>query len=100
MHTEAREGKGDKPEKDKDRKNIKLVVSAPNEPDPKKMTFRDEMLVGDAAKEAAEKFGYAAGGTPSFRLSDGTVLDRTITLEAAGLKDGDEVEVVDAGGGV
>lgn len=99
MTTDAREG--DKPDKDKDGdKNIKLVVSAPNEPDPKKMTFRNEMLVGDAAKEAAEKFGYAAGGTPSFRLADGTVLDRTLTLEAAGLKDGAEVEVVDAGGGV
>jgi hypothetical protein len=97
METEAREAKGDK---DKGRKNIRLEVSAPSEPDSKKMTFRGESLVGDAATEAAEKFGYATGGTPSFRLSDGTVLDRTVTLVAAGLKDDDEVEVVDAGGGV
>jgi hypothetical protein len=49
---------------------------------------------------AASKFGYDPDGTPSFRLSDGTVLDRSITLKAAGLKHRDEVELVDAGGGV
>lgn len=81
------------------KKNIVLVVSAPNTPDSKHMPFKTDILVGAAADEAAEKFGYAGGGTPSFRVGT-TVLDRNITLADAGLKNLDEVDLVSAGGGV
>jgi len=82
-----------------DKKNIVLVVSAPNTPDSKHMPFKTDLLVGAAADEAAEKFGYAAGGTPSFRVGT-NVLDRNITLADAGLQHKDEVDLVSAGGGV
>jgi hypothetical protein len=84
---------------DRNRKNIVLVVSAPNDLDAKHMPFKTDILVGDAAREAAEKFNYAANGNPTFRVGT-DVLDRTITLEAAGLKNQQEVDLVDAGGGV
>jgi hypothetical protein len=99
-HPEFKE-RGDRPDTtDKGRKNLVLIVFAPNDPDPKRFRFDVDTLVGGAAKVAASKFGYDPDGTPSFRLSDGTVLDRSITLKAAGLKHRDEVELVDAGGGV
>jgi hypothetical protein len=82
-----------------DKKNIVLIVSAPNTPDSKHMPFKTDLTVGAAAQEAAEKFGYAVGGTPSFRTGT-NVLDRNITLADAGLKNLDEVDLVSAGGGV
>jgi hypothetical protein len=81
-------------------KHIVLIVLAPNDPEEKLFRFDLEILVGDAAKQAAAKFDYDESGTPSFRRSDGTVLDRNITLKAAGLKHHHEVELVDVGGGV
>ena len=79
---------------------IVLIVFAPNDPEAKLFRFTRDTLVGDAARAAAAKFDYDESGTPSFRLSNGTVLDRTITLEAAHLRHHHEVELVDAGGGV
>lgn len=84
----------------KDRNNLVLFVSAPNDPDSKPFRFPSDTTVGDAARQAATTFGYDSQGTPSFRLVDGTVLDRTATLVAAGLEHRDEVELVDVGGGV
>jgi hypothetical protein len=83
------------PEHDK----IEVVVFAPKHPDPKHFTFRAEELVSAAAKEAAIAFGYTSGN-PSFQVEDGSVLDRTVTLRAAGVHDGEKLELVDAGGGV
>ena len=88
------------PGKGKGRQNIVLVVHAPSEPDPKRFRFPVDTTVGEAAKEAAADFGYDPDGTPSFRTPDGTVLDRSATLQDAGLEHRDEVELVDAGGGV
>lgn len=82
------------------RSTVVLIVFAPIEPHPKHIPFDVDITVGAAARIAADRFGYSADTTPSFRLPDGTVLDRSITLAAAGLKNQDEVELVDTGGGV
>ena len=47
----------------------------------------------------ADAFGYT-GGTPSFQTEFGTVLDRNLTLAAAGVHNREKLELVDAGGGV
>lgn len=73
-------------------------VLAPSEPHPKTFAFEGNEVVGTAATEAATEFGLHPTA-PSFELR-GTVLDRTITLEAAGVHNGDELELVDVGGGV
>jgi len=81
------------------RSNVVLIVFAPKEPEPKRFRFPFDEFVGDAAKVAAEKFEYEVG-TPSFQRMDGTVLDRSVTLRAAGVHNREELELVDAGGGV
>jgi hypothetical protein len=55
--------------------------------------------VGEAAKVAAQAFGYEVG-TPSFQTEKGTVLDRGLSLEAAKIHNRERLELVDAGGGV
>jgi hypothetical protein len=83
-----------------ERRTIVLIVSAPKELKPKRFRFRLDETVGEAAKAAAKSFDYQEGGTPSFQLENGDVLDRTLTLRAAGLHSLEKVELVDAGGGV
>lgn len=80
-------------------RTIVLLVFSPRHPDPKPFRFPLTMTVGEAAAEAAEKFGYE-GGTPTFKRSDGTVLDRDLTLRRARLRNREKVELVDVGGGV
>jgi hypothetical protein len=82
-----------------ERKRVVLKIFAPKHPDPKRFRFLWDESVGEAAKHVADKFGYAEG-TPSFQTHDGTVLDRTLTLKAAGVRNRQELELVDAGGGV
>lgn len=82
-----------------ERHTVVLVVYAPKELEPKRFRFKLSETVGAAAKLAAEAFGYHAGN-PSFQKKDGTVLDRTFTLEAARVHDHEHLELVDAGGGV
>ncbi len=81
------------------RRTIVVIVYAPKVPDPKRFRFHLDETVGEAAKVAAEAFEYEVG-TPSLQTKDGTVLDRGQTLEAAGVDNRDELELVDAGGGV
>jgi hypothetical protein len=81
------------------RRTIVVIVFAPKDPEPKRFRFRLEETVGEAAKVAAEAFEYEVG-TPSFQLENGTVLDRSLTLEAAGVHAKERLELVDAGGGV
>ena len=78
---------------------ITVAVFAPKEMDPRQFTFKKTMKVGDAAAEAAVAFGYSAT-QPTFQNSDEDVLDRDKPLVAAGVRDGDELELVDIGGGV
>jgi hypothetical protein len=83
---------------EKDKLNVRVL--APSEHKPRHFTFPASESVGDAAASAAADFGLHPQ-SPSFeRESDDVVLDRTITLEAAGLHNGDELELVDVGGGV
>jgi hypothetical protein len=81
-----------------DKKTITVTVFAPRATQPKSFTWSKHMTVGAAATEAAQAFGYAAG-TPT--LVKGTkALDREKQLVAAGVRDGDELELTDIGGGV
>ena len=79
---------------------ITVVVIAPRDPDhPRTFEFRHNELVGDAARTAATAFGYA-GGNPSFANADHVVLDRTKSLAAEHVHNGDTLHLVDVGGGV
>jgi hypothetical protein len=78
---------------------VTVTVFAPRTTDPRIFTWPQTMKVGEAASQAAHDFGYEPG-TPSFQNADGEVLDRDKPLVAAGVRDGDELELVDVGGGV
>jgi hypothetical protein len=78
---------------------VTVTVFAPKEVDGKTFTFRVNLMVGAAASEAALAFGYPPGTKASFK-KDGTVLDAAKTLEAAHVRTGDKLSVVDIGGGV
>ena len=77
---------------------LHVTVYAPRSPKPKKFKWAADLTVGEAANEAAKAFGYAAG-TPTL-AKKGQPLDRAKTLRDAGVKDRDELELVDIGGGV
>lgn len=78
---------------------LTVTVYAPRSPEPKTFQFRREETVGQAARTAAESFGYQ-GGNPSFATQEHVVLDRNKTLAAAHVRSGDTLELVDVGGGV
>jgi hypothetical protein len=79
---------------------VTVEIIAPREPDDARpFTFPDTLEVGAAAREAADAYGYK-GGNPSLRTEDKRVLDRHVTLTAAGVHDHELLELVDAGGGV
>jgi hypothetical protein len=78
---------------------ITVKVFAPNETEPREFTFEKTMKVGDAAAQAAAAFGYQPQ-LASFQNQDDRVLDRNKPLVAEHVKDGDELELVDVGGGV
>lgn len=78
---------------------LHLVVSSPRDPEPKNFEFPHSELVGEAAQKAAIEFGYTPG-TPSFQTGDRVTLDRTISLAAAHVHNGDHLELVDVGAGV
>jgi hypothetical protein len=77
---------------------LDVTVFAPRSTEPKQFHWDKYLSVGEAADEAARAFGYE-GGTPSLAKGD-EVLDRSKQLVAAGVRDGDELELVDTGGGV
>ncbi|MFN8630063.1 MAG: hypothetical protein U0838_06965 [Chloroflexota bacterium] len=77
---------------------IHVTVVSPRETTPRQFSFEKTMRVGDAAREAADAFGYT-GGSPTFARGD-LILDRNKPLVAEGVREGDELELVDAGGGV
>lgn len=82
-----------------DRATITVCVFSPTSPDPKEFTWPRSLRVGEAAAQAAAEFGHAPGN-PTFRNADGDILDRDRPLVAAGVRDGDKLELVDVGGGV
>ncbi len=84
-----------------DKKKIPVEVFAPRHPKPKEFVFPEKELVRAAATEAAEKFEYSPGLNVTFKeLKSDRVLDRDVTLEAAGVRPDDKLELVCIGGGV
>jgi hypothetical protein len=78
---------------------ITVKVFEPSTPTPKEFTWEKTMRVGEAAREAAAAFGLAAED-PTFQNPAGEILDRSKPLVAAGVRDGDALELVSPGGGV
>ena len=78
---------------------VEVSVLGPTDPEARPFSFKKNELVGDAAKTAAEALGYRAQ-SPTFQDASKHVLDRMKNLAASGVKDGDVLELVDAGGGV
>ena len=81
-----------------DRQVLDVTVYAPRSSEPKSFAWDKHLLVSEAAKDAALAFGYT-GGTPSLAKGD-EELDPTKQLVAAGVRDGDHLELIDTGGGV
>lgn len=82
-----------------DAATVSVTVVAPNNPTPGTFTWPKSKRVGEAAAEAAAALGFS-GGNPTFMNSADEVLDRDRPLVAAGVRDGDQLELVDIGGGV
>jgi hypothetical protein len=82
-------------------RRLRVIVYAPRDPKPKEFFWRRYLLVGDAAKDAAKAFGYAAGNPGLQTFADPPkVLDNNKTLDAAHVHCGEKLELVDTGGGV
>lgn len=79
---------------------ITAEVFHPTEPEPITKTWSWTIKVGDAAAEAAEEFGVPNPDSATFRDEDGEILKPEKPLKAAGVEDGDELELVDTTGGV
>jgi len=87
---------------DEGKQELTLVIHAPRAPEPKTFTWAKTLKVGEAARQAASEFGYV-GGNPGLLLLRETparVLDNNKPLVAEHLRDGDELEITDTGGGV
>jgi hypothetical protein len=84
-----------------EKKKVPVEVFAPRHPKPKDFDFPEKELVRTAATVAAEKFDYSPGLNVTFKeLKTDRVLDRDVTLEAAGVHAHDKLELVCVGGGV
>lgn len=86
--------KGNKP----DKQELTVTVFAPRATEGRQFKWSKHLAVGEAAEEAAKAFGYERG-KPTL-AKDGVGLDRDKQLVAVGVRDGDELELVDVGGGV
>lgn len=78
---------------------VSVTVYAPTTPEPREFTWPKAKKVGEAAAEAASVFGLAAGN-PTLLNASHQMLDREKPLVAAGVRTGDQLELVDIGGGV
>lgn len=78
---------------------ITVKVFVPSQVEPKEFIWPKTMRVGDAAREVATAFGLTVEN-PTLQNADGDALDRDKPLVAAGVRDGDCLDLVDAGGGV
>lgn len=78
---------------------LTVLVYSPRVPEPQKFTWSKSLKVGDAADQAAKAFNYEAGN-PTFVDKSDHVLDRDKTLVEAGVRDFDNLELTDKGGGV
>jgi hypothetical protein len=97
MNSEAKQAHENKSKDDKN--TYEVEVFAPRNPsDRRPFSWSKHMIVGDAAAQAAQVFGIQ-GGKPTL-AKDSRALDRSKQLVAAGVRDGDVLEIVDAAGGV
>lgn len=78
---------------------VTVMVHVPSQVDPKQYTWPKTLKVADAALQVAADFGIEAEA-PTFQNTQDEVLDRQKPLVAAGVRDGDVLELVSAGGGV
>lgn len=84
-----------KPDKD----TLDVFVFPPRDPNRREeFHWSKHLEVGQAAEEAAARFGYS-GGQPTLSR-DGKPLDRTKQLVAEHVRDGDVLGLVDVAGGV
>ena len=84
---------------DNDKQTYEVEVFAPRDPaDRRPFIWSKHLTVGEAAAQAAPVFGIQ-GGQPTL-AKDGKTLDRSKQLVAAGVRDHDVLEIVDAAGGV
>ena len=91
--------KDPKKRKNESKDKITVKVFAPRSLDSKEFTWKKNKNVGEAAKEAADAFGYEPEKPP--RLQKGEdILDNTKNLVSEGVREGDELELVGGGGGV
>lgn len=89
----------EQPDVREDKQTYDVEVFAPRNPaDRRPFRWSKHLTVGEAAAEAAPQFGIE-GGQPTL-AKDGVPLDRSKQLVAAGVRDGDALEIVDAAGGV
>jgi hypothetical protein len=78
---------------------LDVEVIAPRDPEhPKEFEFNKHLTVGEAANEAGSLFGYTSGNLTFAKNRE--ALDRSKQLVAAGVRDGDHLDLVDVGGGV
>jgi hypothetical protein len=80
---------------------IKVIVFSPRSPNPKEFEWRKNLRVGEAAREAANAFGYQ-GGNPGLQTTANPprVLDNNKTLGEEHVHNGEKLELIDTGGGV
>jgi len=78
---------------------VTVTVHEPSSPESMSFSWPQSKKVGEAAAEAAAAFGLSAE-EPTFQNAAGEVLDRQKPLVAAGVRDGDVLDLVSAGGGV
>ncbi len=97
MNGEAKQTGENKSSKNGNTYEVK--VFAPRNPlDQRPYSWSKHLTVGEAASQAAPAFGIV-GGQPTLAKAS-TALDRSKQLVAAGVRDGDVLEIVDAAGGV
>lgn len=78
--------------------DIVVTIHAPRSAEPKDFTFDPDLLVREAAQQAAEAFGYEHG-SPGLQKGD-RPLDGAKSLEEEGVEHGDKLELFATGGGV
>lgn len=78
---------------------LDVLVLAPGFLDPHPFSFRKNLTVSEAARQAAETLGYRPN-TPGFQDAEGKELPGDKRLVAAGVRDGDVLELIDTAGGV
>ena len=78
---------------------VTVKVYNPRNNETKTFTWPLTLTVGQAAKEAADAFGYSQSSNPTLGRGNDT-FDRNKTLEQEHVHNHEELELLDVGGGV